>query len=272
MTPFARLVTDLLTPGAGLAGPSVSPLATALRSAARRCVGSTQDVTVLYSGGLDSSLAAFLLAPVVPVRLLVLAAEGGKDLDAARAGAKLLGLPLREERVTETDLVQARGRFPEEFAGLGEPLLSVDLALAVGFSRVVGRTVVVGQGADELFYGYAHFRGLEPARARARAQEDWTLLEAQEWPRALRMTGAFDLDLRSPFVAPEIVEIARTLEPPEAEEPPKAALRRAARELGLPEPLAAAPKRALQYGSGIHRLVARAHWSSPPGRPRPGDG
>jgi asparagine synthase (glutamine-hydrolysing) len=237
--------------------PDVRGLAEALRSAAARCVDGANQATVLYSGGLDSSLVAHLLNEIVPVQLLVIGTEGSQDRAAARAGAAMLSLPLEEVAVTRTDLDEALRRFPEELDGLREPLRSVDVALAIAFRHVAGPRVALGQGADELFYGYAHFRGLSPAAARQRAEVDWSLLEGQEWPRSLRISRVFGLDLVSPFLDAELVRYAWSLDPPGPGDSPKEALRAAARELGVPEPLASAPKRALQYGSGVHRLLQR---------------
>jgi asparagine synthetase B (glutamine-hydrolysing) len=133
----------------------------------------------------------------------------------------------------------------------------VNLALAIGLAHANGPRVVVGQGADELFYGYAHFRGLPSVAARERARIDWEMLVAHEWPRAERMARSIGLELRSPFLDSRVVELARESDPPAADEPPKIALRRTAALLGLPALLVDAPKRALQYGSGVHRLARR---------------
>jgi asparagine synthase (glutamine-hydrolysing) len=236
-------------------GTSPSPLAVALRVAAARCAEGCERMVVLYSGGLDSSIVAYLLRPIVPVALTVLGTEGSRDLASARFGAYLLNLPLTEIPVGASDVEDALRRFPDEFAGLSEPLRSVDLALAAAFAQARGPRLAVGQGADELFFGYAHFRGLSPEDAQRRAGHDWAILESQEWPRARRMATAFGLELVSPFLDPGVVEVARGLAPPASSEPAKAELRRVALEIGLPAPLANAPKRALQYGSGVHRLV-----------------
>jgi asparagine synthase (glutamine-hydrolysing) len=243
------------------AGPGLPPttadLGSALRNAAAAGAVGASRATVLYSGGLDSSLIAHLLKPLVTVDLVVIGTDGSRDVEAARIGARLLGLPLQEVCVGRSDVERALRRFPEEFARLQEPLRSVDIALAIAFEHASGPRVGIGQGADELFFGYAHFRGLAPDEARQRAERDWTLLEDQEWPRALRMAGAFGLELVAPFLHPEVVRWARRLGPPGPGAAPKAFLRNAARDLGLPGPLVDAPKRALQYGSGVHRLVSR---------------
>lgn len=255
MTPLPTRVEPRDPVDRGRVGSAPSALATALASAARRCAAGADRIDVLYSGGVDSSLVAHLLKALLPVRLLVIGTETSRDLASARRGARLLGLPLREETVRRDDLVGALRRFPDELEPLREPLRSVDLALAIAFARVEGPRVALGQGADELFYGYAHFRGLSAPEARRRSIEDWTRLEGQEWPRALRLAGAFGLEPVSPYLDPAVVREASALPPPAETDPPKVFLRRAALELGLPRELAEAPKRALQFGSGVQRLA-----------------
>ncbi|MCI4360335.1 MAG: asparagine synthase-related protein [Thermoplasmata archaeon] len=236
----------------------LDPLVSALRSAAAACVDPPEPVTVLYSGGLDSSLVAFLLKPVTRVGLLVIGTDGAKDPSDARRGAELLGLPLAVRKISLDDLQAVERRFAPDLAGLREPLRSVNFALALALEAAPEPRVVVGQGADELFYGYAHFRELAPTDAEARARRDWELLVDQEWPRALRLAARAGHALGSPYLDPEVVRVARRRPPPSLSEPPKHFLREAARALGVPEPLVRAPKRALQYGSGVHRLVRQA--------------
>ena len=57
-----------------------------------------------------------------------------------------------------------------------------------------------GQGADELFFGYAHFRRLTLEEAQARQRLDLARLLDFEWPRAQRIAESLGHDLRSPFL------------------------------------------------------------------------
>ncbi|MCI4339730.1 MAG: asparagine synthase-related protein [Thermoplasmata archaeon] len=237
--------------------PRDARLDAALRTAVADAVGASDRLSVLYSGGLDSSIVAFLAKPLTSVRLVVVGTSDARDPAAARRGAELLELPIIEEIVDGSDVDRVLDRFRDEFAGLSEPLRSVDAALAIALSRVADRVALVGQGADELFYGYAHFRGLTDADARARATSDLELLSQQEWPRAQRFARSYDREIRSPFLDGSLVRAAREFSPPSADHTPKSELRRAAARLGLPGPLVDAPKRALQYGSGVHRLLRR---------------
>ena len=240
-----------------------STLAEALDRATRAVVDGAGSVSVLYSGGLDSSLVAHLAKQVGPVELVVIGTDGSKDPAAAEQGARLLDLPIRKIVVGEEDLAAAEQRFATDLEALGEPHRSVALAFGIALSQRLRPRVLVGQGADELFYGYSHFRGLSHDAAIRRARSDWDSLEGTEWPRARRMAGRLGLDLRSPFLDPEVVRIAWTLDPPQGDEPPKAALRTVAELLGVPDPLVRAAKRALQYGSGVHRMAVRRSRAEP---------
>ncbi len=237
--------------------PTFRPVAAALASAIDAVAGGTGPLTVLYSGGLDSSVIAWCLRPRRPT-LFTVGVAGSADLLAARSGAVLLGLEHMTRTVDKPLVKHTLDRWAGEFAGLREPHLSVGVSLALAIEAAPAGRLLCGQGADELFLGYAHFRGLPPAAAAERAATDWSRLVDLDWPRTQRIAAALGHELTSPFLHPALRDAVRAcpsplLEPPPA--PTKPVLRGAARMLGVPEELLARPKKAMQYGSGIARLV-----------------
>lgn len=248
---------------------SGSELAGALRAAVASATEGVDRLWVLFSGGLDSSLLAFLASASTRVELLTVGTDGSSDLAAAPGVARLLGLPCHEYRIRSEDVARILAADDDGLVRSSEPIRSVRVAIALALERLPpGSVAALGQGADELFYGYAHFRGLSESAARARRRADLRRLVDTEWPWTVRTARDRGLDVRAPYLAPAIIELAESIAPPGASQAPKQALRDAARELGLPEGPTAAPKRAMQYGSGVARLVRGLLRARPEG---PGD-
>jgi asparagine synthase (glutamine-hydrolysing) len=234
-------------------------LARRLRSAVATVCASERTVNLLYSGGLDSSTIAAARPDGLSMKLVTVGAVGSPDVEAAREGARWLGLPHLERGVDEADIASVLRRFRGRIDGSREPYRSVRIALALALEVASSPRVLCGQGADELFLGYAHFRGLSPEMARNRSELDLRILLDTEWPSARAMAHDLGHTLESPFLEPGFLSWAREL-PIDvhlfgAENKPL--LRAAGRCLGLPLSLAGRPKKAIQYGSGIGRLTRR---------------
>jgi len=216
-------------------------------------------VTVLYSGGVDSSVVAHALRERPNVRLLSVGVDGASDLSAGRAGAHLLGMPWEGRLVMGEEAIEALGR--HHLSEHPEPIRSVlaSLALAIAATPASG-TVAVGQGADELFGGYAHFRRLASADREQRRVEDWHRLMASDWPTTLEIATRVGRRLAAPFLDPEFARRALAVPLPAvgAGELTKPVFREWAVHRGVPPALADRPKRALQYGSGVAALLRRA--------------
>lgn len=249
-----------------------SALIDALRDLPARLPLGFRPTRLLYSGGLDSSLLAQLFRDVPGLRLVVVGTDSARDRADARSGAARLGLPLDERAVDGRALDRWLADAEWEIGTVAEPTRSVRAAVAVALSECVGESVLIGQGADELFFGYAHFRGLAPDRALARRREDLRKLVEVEWPWTERVAARIGCAVHAPYLDPTIVEVALRIAPPGIDDPrAKVELREAAVALGLDPELARRPKRALQYGSGIAREIARRVRTSGHGSPpRPG--
>ena len=127
-----------------------------LREAVRTTLGEVESdgLAVAFSGGLDSAL----VASGVDAPLYVAGFPGSHDLEAARTAAELLDrsltvvelTPATVERAVPT-VARAVGRTDAMTVQIALPLYLVARRMAAdGFTRIA-----VGQGADELFGGYA---------------------------------------------------------------------------------------------------------------------
>jgi len=116
-------------------------------------------VGVLLSGGLDSSVIAALMRPrTVALHSFTAGMAGAPDLDAAREAARYLGTEHHELVYTEDEVRRALPEVIRQLESFDAPL--VRSAIPMYFiCKVASEHVKValsGEGADELFAGYAY--------------------------------------------------------------------------------------------------------------------
>lgn len=214
-------------------------------------------LALLFSGGVDSALLAWELRRRPLLRLVTVGTTGSPDLIAAESAARELGIPWHGTEVLPEE-VRAVGRdISAETEGIGRVDRSVLTALALALSRAGPSEVLCGQGADELFLGYAHYRGLGAGEAERRSSEDRRRLTEDAWPRSERIAARFGKTIAAPYLDPTFVRAALAV-PIEVRMPrpvAKSFFRAWARHRGLPEALTGRPKRAMQYGSGVDRVL-----------------
>lgn len=222
-----------------------------------RAVGNAPRVAVLYSGGVDSSLVAVAARERAQVELVTVGVRDSADLRAAEDGARLLELPWIHREVARSDIDRTVGAETETLAGADPTSQAVLIGLALALEATPSSHVLCGQGADELFLGYAHFQGLSPEATAARRTEDLRRLRTDDWPRSITLARRRGRVLASPFLDADFVEDALRLPVGLLREGSgrKPLLRTLAERAGVPLELVRRPKKAFQYGSGIERLL-----------------
>lgn len=175
-------------------------------------------IGVFLSGGLDSSLVAAIMArhhvhTHGPVHSFAAGTEGSSDLVAARRVAEHLGLE-HHERVYDADEVVAV--LPDVVRSIEsyEPSLVrsavPNFLLAETAARTV-KVVLTGEGADELFAGYDHYRELAQVDLRAELLRGVAGLHNLNLQRCDRVTMAHGLEARVPFLDRDLVDLAARL-------------------------------------------------------------
>ena len=229
----------------------------ALEDALRPLRESSGPLGILFSGGVDSSLLAWELRQRPDVILCTMGRDGSPDLRAGRSGAERLGLPWEGIVIDREHVRIAEERFRRELDDLPTMSRNVLLSLAIAIDGASPPRLVCGQGVDELFLGYAHFRDLEEGVAARRVVEDLARLRERDWPRTERVAERVGKTVIAPYlslpfeVAANRVPIGLRL----PREEPKRFFREWALGRGLPIELSRRPKKALQYGSGVDALV-----------------
>ena len=225
------------------------------------------DVAVAFSGGVDSTLVAsgFPDAP-----LYVVGFKSCHDIAAAREAAAAIGraddlivIELSHDALIDAvpRVAAAIGRTNPMDVTIALPLLVVaERVAADGYDRLA-----LGQGADELFGGYS--KVVEPAEdhrvdsdtVRGAVRETIETLPGQ-LERDVCGLSAAGVAPVTPFLQDRVVDAALRL-PGELLATPaarKVALRRFAREtVGLPDAVAGADKKAVQYGTYVSRELDR---------------
>jgi asparagine synthase (glutamine-hydrolysing) len=227
---------------------------------------STEGLAVAFSGGVDSAvLAARLDAP-----LYVAGFPDSHDVAAARSAAELLGADLTVVELTHEAIERAVPRIARATGRTNAMDVQIALPLFLGAERVAGDgfdRLAVGQGADELFGGYAK---VAKAPTDPRVDADTVAGATREVMSSLPSQLELDvLALRAAGVEPvapllDDRVVAAALDLPGDllvagtgdDAVRKYALREAAREW-LPTEIATREKKAAQYGSLAARELDR---------------
>ncbi len=228
-------------------------------------VGSDDEVSLAlgFSGGVDSALLAALLdAP-----LYVVGFPDSHDVEVAREAAAMLD---RDLTVVELDHSSLEAAVPEVARAIDRTnAMDVSIALPLyllaqrvesdGFDRLA-----LGQGADELFAGYAKVaKAPEDPRVESETVRDarrevlWSL--PGQFERDVLAVRAAGVEPVAPYAHDQVVSAALKL--PESllvtgDGQRKRALRLAATNW-LPEEIAFRKKKAMQYGSLVSRELDR---------------
>ncbi len=212
---------------------------------------------VLFSGGLDSALLAALAKPLSQLRLYTVGYPGSHDLDAAGKVAEELGLPwepiLIDDEMLSGAIVHIRDRM-----GVNDPVtISFEVPLYLICTKVPERVLLSGQGADELFGGYARYASMSPTELDEARTVDVQRLLFEGFLREVRLAQGLGKTLVCPYLDLNVIEAALSIPSGElfGELGNKQPLRIIARGMGLSS--AKAPKKAAQYGSGIMKAMKR---------------
>jgi asparagine synthase (glutamine-hydrolysing) len=249
--PAGSVVRDGEVVGVVDPDPPASDLAAAIKTAVllRR-----DGAVVALSGGVDSALVAALAGR----ECVVAGVEGSHDLRRAREVAQELDLSLEEAVIDpgriEDALTEVLAVIPR--ADPVDGSIAATLYFVAEWAKDHGyERILAGQGADELFGGYARY--LETETLGQDLDRDFLGLPAQA-ARDQAVAGLFGALFSLPYLDVRVVRAARGIPP---EEKVRGGVRKkplrdvAARH--LPAEIAHREKKAMQYGSGMMREMKR---------------
>jgi asparagine synthase (glutamine-hydrolysing) len=241
-----------------------------LEQSVRKRVAGMKEVAVAFSGGLDSSVVAFLAKKCsVNVQLIHVSLENQPETEEAKKVADELNLPLQVCLFKEADVEKVVSRV----VSLIEEPDAVKASIGVPFYWTAEKTaaagvkvLLAGQGADELFGGYQRYvneyllYGEETVRKAM--FDDVVRLHESNIERDVKICSFHDVELRLPFAAYQIAAFAVAL-PVELKIERKAGslrklvLRKVAENMGLPASITKKPKKAVQYATGVNSALKK---------------
>jgi asparagine synthase (glutamine-hydrolysing) len=221
-------------------------------------------IAVSFSGGLDSSVIAAIAKKHAQVELFTAGVAGSEDMEYAEKAAAELGLPLRKIIIEESNALAAYGKI---HSMLPLDLLKLEILVPVYYvaeaaAKSGHRTVLFGAAAEELFVGYERYYQYrdEGRDVDSILKEEFRTLPQRDMAYVKRVCRSFGIESRFPLYNKELAQAMFSVpleERMDDREMKKGILREAAKVLGTPSIVLTRKKRAMQYGSGIHKVLLK---------------
>lgn len=227
-------------------------------------------IAVAFSGGVDSSLLALICRDLgKQVTMVTVGFPCSHDIVFAKVIASKMGM---EHRTLEIDYSDFRATLEHVRQVIKcEKTSHIENCIAYFYvCKLVKENgldiVLSANGCDELFCGYDGYR-------RAYGGGEETIMKmmnekiANEFALVAEIAmvaGQFGVAVRQPFLSSRFIEFAKTIPLDQKIKGSddlirKFVLRQAALSMGVPEESAMKPKKALQYGSSIHKYFKKVN-------------
>jgi asparagine synthase (glutamine-hydrolysing) len=229
-----------------------------LRSKLKEAVARSKAEGILLSGGLDTSILAFVARPSAGFTV-ALKGSPASDLNYSEQVSMLLGIQhMKMEFTTE----EALATLPEVIKILKTFDLALPNDLSIYFALKLAkengvRSIMTGDGADELFAGYSYIAELPPEDL-----ERYIKRLSQNWHFSAGYLGrALGIEIKQPFLDEDFVRFALEIRPElkVKDGVGKYILRKSFEDL-IPREIVWRRKEPIEYGSGstkLHEIINR---------------
>jgi asparagine synthase (glutamine-hydrolysing) len=239
-----------------------------IRRAVGKRVDDLSELALAFSGGLDSGVLAKILQEMgIKVHLICVGIEGSLEMSQAEDVASELCLPITArvfpKDSVENVITQAIWHV-EDFDPL-KVSLGIPLYWVSGEARDLGMNfLMTGQGCDELFGGYLRHEEVFQDQG-GKALDEMLLRDVEkahevDYELVSKVCSGFQIGHLAPYADMDLITYALGIPPKlkmsyEGQILRKAVLRRVAKGLGLPESVYTRPKKAMQYGTGVDKVL-----------------
>ena len=215
---------------------------------------------IAFSGGVDSSLLAALYdLPLVSVTASKVEEEWLREA-AKTLGKEIEILKVGEDAIKDAVKTVVKAIETDDFLQLS---IAVPVYLTMQFAKTLGFTeIVFGQGADELFGGYKRYESMDKYELEDALIRDLKSIGDSNLVRDNKLAYRSEIRLVTPYLRWDVIDAAIKI-PPEYKVRRengrvirKYILRKIA-EKYLPEEIAWREKKAIQYSTGIAKILKK---------------
>jgi len=219
-------------------------------------------VAVSFSGGLDSTVIAAVAKRHASVELFAAGVPNSEDVRYAGEAARALGLPLEVAVIDEPGAMAA---YAKCHSLLRMDFLKLEILVPAYYAARAAaakghKVMLFGSAAEELFAGYDRYyiSREEGADVDAMLRDEFRTLPQRDMGYLKKVCRCAGIEARFPFHDKALADAVFSVpieERMDDREMKKGILREAAKVLGAPEIAIRRKKRAMQYGSGVHKLL-----------------
>ena len=215
----------------------------------------TKPDCVLVSGGIDSSLlAAIAKKELGEIKLVSAGTEDSQDLYFSGILAKNLDENLHIAKITEAEVYEAVKCLRLMHLDYYNIIMGITEFIAIKKAAEMGcKRLMSGLGSDELFFGfYKHQKMTGKELADYRDERLFYMPAFDVW-RINSIASYFKVSILLPYLNDNMVNLASLKAKKEYND--KILLRSAGRSVGLSKIITERNKKAMQYGSGVVKLL-----------------
>ena len=218
-----------------------------------------EKIPVAFSGGIDSSILTYLVSKYTEPILFCFGFENSYDVRNAKKSAELLNLKLNVIYFDKIDLKKYLKKTINILKTENKLKIDLNLPFVILSEELQKRdykNIVLGQGSDELFAGYNKHK--ETDDLEEDLFQDIKNIAETNLKYNKQVFDCFGIDIICPFLEKEVVKLAIKISPNlKIKNGVNKYILREAFKNHLPEEILTQNKKALQYGSGIHKALKK---------------
>lgn len=240
----------------------ITELAKILERSTEECL--EERIGIAFSGGLDSSTLATIAKKTSEVFLFSAGTAQSSDLEYAEKVARELKLPLEKIELDEKKILEIYAKI---YSFYPASLLKIEIGIPIfavcETTKKNGlNAILTGSGAEELFVGYERYykyaeEGKNPDEL---LRSEFNVLKDKDIAMIKKIAYKCGLEARFPFYNSKLAELVFRIPIEERmadAELKKGILREMGKFLGVPQLALTRKKKAMQYGSGVHKIIMK---------------